>query len=66
MFETVAFREQIYCIEESTCDIVGIFQRPHSDSAHGELCPPRYAPVLTLKHSTYKLSTVQIYSRKFH
>jgi len=29
----------MYCIEESTCDIVGTFQRPHSDSAPRELCP---------------------------
>ena len=41
MFETGVFRKQMYCIEESTCDIVGTFLRPpqsfdalHSDSAH--------------------------------
>ena len=28
MFEPEVFREQIYCIEESTCDIVGTFRRP--------------------------------------
>jgi len=28
MFEPKAFPEQIYCIEESTCDIVGPFRRP--------------------------------------
>jgi len=27
MFETEFFRKQIYCIKESTCDIVGIFRR---------------------------------------
>jgi len=37
----------MYCIEESTCVIVGNFWRPRSDSAPGELCPPYplgYAP----------------------
>jgi len=33
--------KQMYCIEGSTCDIVGIFRRP----GH---CPPRYAPEFTL------------------
>jgi len=28
MFEPEVFREHMYCIEESTCDIVGPFQRP--------------------------------------
>ena len=54
MFEPEVFlRKQMYCIEESTCDIVGTSQRPHSglappavirrprnDSAPGELCLP--------------------------
>jgi len=47
MFEPEAFRKQMYCIEESTCEIVGTFWRPRSHSAPGELrppCPPRYAP----------------------
>jgi len=46
-FENEVFRKQIYCIEESTCDIVGTFRRPlqtfgapHSDSAPGDLRPP--------------------------
>jgi len=29
----------MYSVEESNCDIVGIFRHPHSDSAPGELCP---------------------------
>jgi len=39
MFEPEDFRKQMYCIEESTCDIVCTFggladiRRPHSDSA---------------------------------
>jgi len=28
MFETEVFRKQVYCIEESTCDIIGTFWRP--------------------------------------
>jgi len=47
MFEAQLFRKQIYCIEESTCDIFGTFQRPSSDSAPGELfpsCPPCDVP----------------------
>jgi len=28
MFENEAFREQTYCIEESTCDIIGTFRQP--------------------------------------
>ena len=54
MFEPEVFRKEIYCIEESTCDIVGTFRRPqqtfgalHSDLAPGELFPlypRRYAP----------------------
>jgi len=61
MFEPVVFRKQIYCIEESTCDIVGTFGRPCSpsvppaeirlpcsDSPSGELCPlaPPVTPLL--------------------
>ena len=34
MFEHEVFRKQ-----ESTCDIVRTFRRPHNDSAPGELCP---------------------------
>jgi len=52
MFEPELFRKQMYCIEESTCDIVGTFQRPpqsfgahRSDAAPGELCPPCYATI---------------------
>jgi len=55
MFEAEVFRKQnMYCIEESTCDIVGRFRPPavirhlHTDLAPGELfppCPRRYAPV---------------------
>jgi len=33
MFELEAFRKQIYCFEESTCDMVGILRRPSSHLA---------------------------------
>jgi len=45
MFEPELFRKQIYCVEESTSDIVGAFRRLRSDLAPGELCPPPHAPV---------------------
>jgi len=42
MFEPEIFRKQIYCIEKSTCDIVGTFRRhPQSFGAHGsDSVPP--------------------------
>jgi len=36
MFELEIFRKQMHCVEESTCDIFGIFRRP------GNCVPPRY------------------------
>ena len=47
MFEPEVIRTQIYCIEESTCDIVGTFRRLRSHSApvtviwqpHSDLAP---------------------------
>jgi len=33
MFEPEVFQKQMYCVEESTCDIVGPFRRPSSDLA---------------------------------
>ena len=53
MFEPEVFRKQMYSVEGSICDIVGIFPHPHShwaphsDSAPGELCHLRHAPVAT-------------------
>jgi len=57
MFEFEVFRKPMVCIEENTCDIVWTFWRPRShlalpvvmrsprsDSAPGELRPPRYVP----------------------
>ena len=43
MFEPEICRRQMEgqaSIEESTCDIIGIFGAPHRDSAPGEMCPP--------------------------
>jgi len=37
IFEPEVFRKQMYCVEECTCDIVGIFWRPSNHSA-----PPQY------------------------
>ena len=39
MFEPEFFRKQMYCIEESTCDIAGTFPRPRSDSVPGACVP---------------------------
>ena len=44
MFEPKVFRKQTCCIEGSTCDIAGIFRRPHGDSVPGVLYPLRYEP----------------------
>jgi len=40
MLESEIFRKQMYCIDESACDIVGTFPRPRSDLAPGKLCFP--------------------------
>jgi len=44
MFEPDVFRKQMYCIEESTWEIVRTFRCPRSDSASGEFCPPLLRP----------------------
>jgi len=50
MFEPELFWKQIHCIEESTCDILGLFgvpssdSAPHIDSAPGELRPLSLRP----------------------
>jgi len=46
MFEPEVFRKQVYCIEESTCDIVRTFRLPPQlFGARGIMppFPPRYA-----------------------
>jgi len=57
VFEFEVFRKQMYCIEESTCDIVGAFRRPHSNSAPGELSlpfpPSCYAPDRNRRDKTH-------------
>jgi len=50
MFEPEFFRKQMCCIEESACDIVGIFRQPPKDSAPGEWFPP--SPLVTPLPST--------------
>jgi len=47
MFESELFRKKIYCIAESTCNIVGIIGVPHSDLATEELHPTPYPPFVT-------------------
>jgi len=53
MFEPEIFRKHIHCIEESTCELSqcwdfsvlpAVISPSNSNSAPGELCPPRYAP----------------------
>jgi len=42
MIESEVFRKQMYCIEESTCDIVGTFRRPPQPfgAPRYDLAPP--------------------------
>jgi len=59
MIESEVFRKQMYCIVESACDIVGLFDPPrsdfglHSDSAPGSLFP-HAPPVVTPLQHTHK------------
>jgi len=59
MFEPEVFRKQIYCIEESTCDIVGTFQHPRNCAPH------RYAPdagqLFSVKSYTAKQLTFECF-----
>jgi len=46
VFQPEVFRKHMYCIEESTCNILGAFGAPCIDSAPGNcspLTPPCYA-----------------------
>ena len=44
MFEPKVFREQMYCIENRTCDMVVFFFDYPSDLAPGTLCAPSVRP----------------------
>jgi len=51
MFEPKVFRKQMYCIEDSTCKIVGTFVHPYSDLGpkafgpkHRGSCSPSLGP----------------------
>ena len=55
MFEPGVFRKQMYCIEESACDIVETFRRPHSVSAPGESCPPSVTPLVIRTFNSCRL-----------
>jgi len=51
LFETIGvLGVNVFCIEESTCDVVGTFRPPHSDSVLRGLSPARY----TLSHITWR------------
>jgi len=52
MVDPEVFQKQMYCIEESTCDIVATFWGQLSVSAPVEFflpCPPSYAPGLHVR-----------------
>jgi len=51
-------RKPMRCIEENTCDIVGIFQRPCSDMVPGKLCAPFVTP-LTVQYLVETLLNAQ-------
>jgi len=38
MFEPEVFRKQMYCIQESACDVVETFWRPHKHSVPPAVC----------------------------
>jgi len=75
MFEPELFRKQMYCTEESTCDIVRTFRAPavipHRGSAPGELwpLPPFFAPLVTARsdapQQTMALSSNQRHTGTF-
>jgi len=44
MFEPELFRKQMYCIDESTCDVLGTFRSPSRDGARVILAPPSLRP----------------------
>jgi len=48
VFEPEVFRKQLYCIEESTCDIDGTFKRP-SQSFGARGIVPLVAPLGIMK-----------------
>jgi len=58
ILEPEVFRKPMRCIEENTCDIVGIFQRPCSDMVPGKLCAPFVTP-LTVQYLVETLLNAQ-------
>jgi len=54
MFDTELFRKQIYSIEESACDIFGIFRRTRSDSTPSVVILQKQSS----KHPKLKLETL--------
>jgi len=58
MFEPEFFRKQIYCVEESTCDIVGTFWRPPAVIRHPhiDLAPGKYAPLSPRRYAPARVA----------
>jgi len=64
MFEHELFRKQMYCTEESTCDIFWDFSASRSDSTPGELCP--LAPLVTPLTVSIRLSSNVYFVQVLH
>jgi len=53
MFEPEVFREQMYCVEETTCDMLGLFGRPNdSTPGHCSSLPPLGTPLKRISYAT--------------
>jgi len=52
LLETEVFRKQTYCVEESTCVIVGTFLRPPQSFGARGIVPPSLRPCLRVSTST--------------
>jgi len=59
IFEPTFFRKQMYCIEESTCDIVGTFRRTENCTSP---CP---LPLRTLDHCRSPRCTMEVETQFF-
>jgi len=57
IFESKAFRKQLHCIEESSCDIVGTFRCSLVIRRPGH-CPPPVTNLLVGKRFASALSTI--------
>ena len=55
MFEPEVFRKQIYCVKDSTCDIVGAFRRPIVIRRPGNFAP--LTPLLVYENGVFGSKT---------